>query len=151
MQKKKIYVNFRQFSPCTFISTLSLRLWTCCWGECSPRGSHLSVCAACQAVGSNMGVCTGGRAVGSYWGTSHLTKTLPLSSRLGGNDILLLLLLLLFICVVCIPQSCFSIPSSPVWMDSSTGSQCRQLEERVGGAAQLAARTGSRAYEVAKK
>lgn len=37
---------------------------------------------------------------------------------------------------------------SPVWMDSSTGVQCQQLEEAVGGAQQLATCTGSRAYEV---
>lgn len=33
-------------------------------------------------------------------------------------------------------------------MDSSTGSQCHQLEQRCGGAASLAQLTGSRAYEV---
>lgn len=37
---------------------------------------------------------------------------------------------------------------SPIWMDSSTGVQCQQLESAVGGAQQLATRTGSRAYEV---
>ena len=36
---------------------------------------------------------------------------------------------------------------SPVWMDSSTHAQCRQLEEAAGGPEQLAALTGSRAYE----
>lgn len=29
--------------------------------------------------------------------------------------------------------SAFSVASSPVWMDSSTTEQCRQLEEAVGG------------------
>lgn len=33
-------------------------------------------------------------------------------------------------------------------MDSSTASQCRELEKAVGGAQQLASVTGSRAYEV---
>ena len=37
---------------------------------------------------------------------------------------------------------------SPIWMDSSTTAQCRQLEAAVGGAEQLATHTGSRAYEV---
>ena len=44
-------------------------------------------------------------------------------------------------------SSAFSVQDSPVWMDSSTHAQCRQLEEAAGGAEQLAALTGSRAYE----
>lgn len=45
-------------------------------------------------------------------------------------------------------QACFSISDSPVWMDSSTTAQCRQLEATVGGAQALSSLTGSRAYEV---
>ena len=45
-------------------------------------------------------------------------------------------------------QACFSISDSPVWMDSSTTAQCRQLEAAVGGAQALSCLTGSRAYEV---
>nr|CAD7597348.1 unnamed protein product [Timema genevievae] len=41
----------------------------------------------------------------------------------------------------------FSTPNSPVWMDSSTTAQCRQLEQAVGGAQKLAEITGSTAYE----
>jgi xylulokinase len=41
----------------------------------------------------------------------------------------------------------FSVQDSPVWMDSSTGPQCRMLEAAVGGAKHLAELTGSRAYE----
>nr|CAD7577927.1 unnamed protein product [Timema californicum] len=41
----------------------------------------------------------------------------------------------------------FSTPNSPVWMDSSTTEQCRQLERAVGGAQKLAEITGSTAYE----
>ncbi|XP_038287838.1 xylulose kinase isoform X1 [Canis lupus baileyi] len=44
-------------------------------------------------------------------------------------------------------QACFSIKDSPVWMDSSTTAQCRQLEAAVGGAQALSSLTGSRAYE----
>ena len=33
-------------------------------------------------------------------------------------------------------------------MDSSTTTQCKQLEEKVGGAQVVADKTGSRAYEV---
>ncbi|XP_066149647.1 xylulose kinase isoform X1 [Euwallacea fornicatus] len=42
---------------------------------------------------------------------------------------------------------CFSITNSPIWMDSSTTKQCRELEEVVGGPEELARITGSRAYE----
>lgn len=41
----------------------------------------------------------------------------------------------------------FSIPDSPVWMDSSTGAQCAALEAALGGPEKVAAATGSRAYE----
>ncbi|XP_064216201.1 xylulose kinase isoform X2 [Aotus nancymaae] len=44
-------------------------------------------------------------------------------------------------------QACFSISDCPVWMDSSTSAQCRQLEAAVGGAQALSCLTGSRAYE----
>ncbi|KAG8521537.1 Xylulose kinase, partial [Galemys pyrenaicus] len=44
-------------------------------------------------------------------------------------------------------QACFSVSSSPVWMDSSTTAQCRRLEAAVGGAQALSCLTGSRAYE----
>lgn len=43
--------------------------------------------------------------------------------------------------------SSFSVNNSPIWMDSSTTVQCRVLEEKVGGAENLAKITGSRAYE----
>lgn len=42
---------------------------------------------------------------------------------------------------------CFSVSDSPVWMDSSTGEQCRALERALGGAQAVAELTGSRAYE----
>jgi xylulokinase len=41
----------------------------------------------------------------------------------------------------------FSRACSPVWMDSSTTAECREIEEAVGGAAALAQRTGSHAFE----
>lgn len=41
----------------------------------------------------------------------------------------------------------FSVPDSPVWMDSSTGAECRALEKALGGAQAVADITGSRAYE----
>ena len=45
-------------------------------------------------------------------------------------------------------QGWFSIPNSPIWMDSSTSADCRRLEEACGGPQEVANRTGSRAYEV---
>jgi xylulokinase len=44
-------------------------------------------------------------------------------------------------------EECFSIPDSPIWMDSSTGQQCKMLESALGGAQAVADLTGSRAYE----
>ncbi|CAG9766878.1 unnamed protein product [Ceutorhynchus assimilis] len=41
----------------------------------------------------------------------------------------------------------FSVTNSPIWMDSSTTKQCKELEEAVGGPEELAKITGSRAYE----
>ncbi|KAI4316058.1 hypothetical protein L6164_024075 [Bauhinia variegata] len=41
----------------------------------------------------------------------------------------------------------FSVKESPIWMDSSTTAQCRELEKAFGGAMELAKVTGSRGYE----
>ncbi len=41
----------------------------------------------------------------------------------------------------------FSVPDSPIWMDSSTGKQCAEREKALGGAQAVAQLTGSRAYE----
>ncbi|HZI78828.1 MAG TPA: FGGY-family carbohydrate kinase [Vicinamibacterales bacterium] len=40
-----------------------------------------------------------------------------------------------------------SRPTAPIWMDSSTPAECREIEAAVGGAAVLAQHTGSRAFE----
>ena len=44
-------------------------------------------------------------------------------------------------------EACFSIADSPVWMDSSTSSQCRARDRALGGAQAVANLTGSRSYE----
>eukprot|EP00268_Persea_americana_P067271 TRINITY_DN9236_c0_g1_i1.p1 TRINITY_DN9236_c0_g1~~TRINITY_DN9236_c0_g1_i1.p1 ORF type:complete len:559 (+),score=119.21 TRINITY_DN9236_c0_g1_i1:343-2019(+) len=41
----------------------------------------------------------------------------------------------------------FATKESPIWMDSSTMVECREIEKVVGGALQLSQLTGSRAYE----
>ncbi|XP_010520814.1 PREDICTED: xylulose kinase-like [Tarenaya hassleriana] len=41
----------------------------------------------------------------------------------------------------------FSVKESPIWMDSSTTVQCKEIENAVGGALELSKITGSRAYE----
>ncbi|CDO73344.1 hypothetical protein BN946_scf185008.g107 [Trametes cinnabarina] len=41
----------------------------------------------------------------------------------------------------------FSIQRAPIWQDSSTTRECRELEDAIGGAQALADLTGSRAYE----
>eukprot|EP01064_Diplonema_japonicum_P005039 TRINITY_DN13341_c0_g2_i1.p1 TRINITY_DN13341_c0_g2~~TRINITY_DN13341_c0_g2_i1.p1 ORF type:complete len:570 (+),score=143.13 TRINITY_DN13341_c0_g2_i1:63-1712(+) len=43
--------------------------------------------------------------------------------------------------------SCFVIPESPVWMDSSTTKECLDLETDMGGPKNVASITGSRAFE----
>lgn len=40
-----------------------------------------------------------------------------------------------------------SRPVAPIWMDSSTSTQCAEITSAVGGAAALAQHTGSRAFE----
>src|SRR5262245_18475084 len=44
-------------------------------------------------------------------------------------------------------QPMLSRDVSPIWMDSSTGTQCREIAAAVGGDASLAQYTGSRAFE----
>ncbi|KAJ3696159.1 hypothetical protein LUZ60_001536 [Juncus effusus] len=44
-------------------------------------------------------------------------------------------------------KDAFSVLESPVWMDSSTTKQCREIEKAFGGAAELARVTGSSGYE----
>lgn len=44
-------------------------------------------------------------------------------------------------------SECFSISQSPIWMDSSTTTQCKQMDEAVGGPSEMASITGSRCYE----
>jgi xylulokinase len=41
----------------------------------------------------------------------------------------------------------FSRASAPIWMDASTAEECAEITRAIGGAARLAARTGSRAFE----
>lgn len=40
-----------------------------------------------------------------------------------------------------------SRPTAPIWMDTSTTAQCNEISAALGGAAALAGRTGSRAFE----
>ncbi len=44
-------------------------------------------------------------------------------------------------------QSAFSRNTSPIWMDTSTGSQCREIAAAMGGDAEVCARSGSTAIE----
>ena len=44
-------------------------------------------------------------------------------------------------------EPCLARLESPIWMDSSTASECAALEGSVGGPAELASITGSRAHE----
>ena len=67
-----------------------------------------------------------------YWKTNSLSTLHSLNPSLSLCDQL---------------KSCFSISHSPIWMDSSTLEECKQLENIVGGAQELANRTGSSGFE----
>jgi xylulokinase len=41
----------------------------------------------------------------------------------------------------------FARPTSPVWLDTSTSEECREITEAIGGVAEVARLTGSRAFE----
>ena len=41
----------------------------------------------------------------------------------------------------------FARPTSPVWLDTSTSDECREITEAMGGEAEVARLTGSRAFE----
>ncbi|XP_011405024.2 PREDICTED: xylulose kinase-like [Amphimedon queenslandica] len=79
------------------------------------------------------GISSSGQQHGSvYWrkGSEEVLKSLEPSQTLASQL-----------------QSVFSIPQSPIWMDSSTTEQCKQLEQQCGGSLVVAKKTGSRAYE----
>lgn len=44
-------------------------------------------------------------------------------------------------------EGTLSRPTSPIWMDSTTSEECREITAAAGGEVQLARRTGSRAFE----
>lgn len=44
-------------------------------------------------------------------------------------------------------KGCFSRETSPIWMDTSTGTQCREIAAAMGGDAEVCARSGSTAIE----
>lgn len=44
-------------------------------------------------------------------------------------------------------EDAFAVKRSPIWMDSSTGQQCREMEEFVGGKDEMVKITGSKCYE----
>ncbi|KAL1944885.1 hypothetical protein VTO73DRAFT_2505 [Trametes versicolor] len=81
-----------------------------------------------------VGISGDGQQHGSvYWSSAaeellaSLDSTRPLSEQLA--------------------PAAFSIQRAPIWQDSSTTRECRELEDAVGGAQALADLTGSRAYE----
>ncbi|KAF8655747.1 hypothetical protein HU200_060904 [Digitaria exilis] len=45
----------------------------------------------------------------------------------------------------------FAAPESPVWMDSSTAAQCREVEAAMGGPLRLAALTGPEVYDATER
>ncbi|KAJ1725237.1 hypothetical protein LPJ53_000566 [Coemansia erecta] len=67
-----------------------------------------------------------------YWAKQGVEALSKLSSKASLNEQL---------------EAAFSLDDSPIWEDSSTSQQCRQLEAQAGGSAGLAALTGSAAFE----
>ena len=70
-----------------------------------------------------------------YWkhGSEERLKTLDSSKSLHDN--------------LSVPETCFRIDNSPIWMDSSTTEQCKRLEKAAGPPGMLPMYTGSSAYE----
>lgn len=46
-----------------------------------------------------------------------------------------------------INETSFAVKRTPIWMDSSTSSQCEEIEQAVGGRDEMVRITGSKAYE----
>ncbi|KAL5722326.1 xylulokinase [Ranunculus cassubicifolius] len=67
-----------------------------------------------------------------YWKTGSLAKLNSLDPNKALRDQL---------------TDVFSLTESPIWMDSSTTAECREIENGVGGALELSRLTGSRGYE----
>lgn len=67
-----------------------------------------------------------------YWKNGSLAKLASLDPKRRLRDQL---------------NDAFSTGESPIWMDSSTTAQCREIEKAAGGPLELSRLTGSRGYE----
>ncbi|KAI8645942.1 hypothetical protein BD408DRAFT_480214 [Parasitella parasitica] len=84
-------------------------------------------------IGSIRGISGAGQQHGSvYWSKSGIESLSQLDDKATLSDQL---------------KEAFSINQSPIWQDASTTTECRALENLVGGPAELAKLTGSKAYE----
>ncbi|KAL9537360.1 hypothetical protein MBANPS3_011845 [Mucor bainieri] len=84
-------------------------------------------------IESIRGISGAGQQHGSvYWNKSGIHKLSQLDDKSTLSDQL---------------KDAFSINQSPIWQDASTTTECRALEDLVGGPAELAKLTGSKAYE----
>ena len=119
------------------------RLWIYCWDVCRTLASPLAEWRLSLGVASSTAACTGRRGRGWYWLNCSPARVCTSSFRCA------VYMAVVHSCMISLSwQDCFSVSQSPVWMDSSTGVQCRQLEQACGGPLSLAHTTGSRAYEV---
>ncbi|XP_059636279.1 xylulose kinase 2-like isoform X2 [Cornus florida] len=83
--------------------------------------------------GKIVAVSGSGQQHGSvYWKNGSLAKLTLLDSKRAMVDQL---------------GDAFSIKESPIWMDSSSTQQCKEIEKAVGGALELSRLSGSRAHE----
>jgi xylulokinase len=89
-----------------------------------------------KAAGTDFSLVEGISGAGQQHGTVYLNQRLTdVPTWDAGRDL------------VSQVRPLLSRPSSPIWMDSSTTEQCRQIAEAVGGDARVVALSGSRAIE----
>ena len=85
------------------------------------------------ALGDVRAVAGSGQQHGSvYWNASFPQVLAGLDSRKSLKDQL---------------AHCFSRPTAPIWMDSSTSRECAEIQDSLGGAPAMAETTGSAAFE----
>jgi len=85
------------------------------------------------ALGDIRAVAGSGQQHGSvYWNSTFPQVLASLDARKSLKDQL---------------AHCFSRPTAPVWMDSSTNKECIEIQDKLGGAPAMAEATGSAAFE----
>jgi xylulokinase len=87
----------------------------------------------CQA-GADLGSIAAVSGSGQQHGTVYLRQPFPRLVPPGAS-------------LAEMVAACLARPTSPIWMDSSTGPECREIDAALGGAAEVRRRSGSSAIE----